>query len=201
MPICMIGNRLPASRRVAPGFTVVELLVAITLFALMSLVLVQTFVSFNRLHRRTANAAVLGQDARFAMELLVREARNKRLEYDPGTPLPAVASEIRLRGADGSTVELAVRTDAATCGAKTPSCLGLSVDGGTSWAPITSNLVTVSRFDIHVRPPDDPFAKNAVTDIQPFFTVVLGLRYLDPDPRNRATIETQTSVSSRVYAR
>jgi Tfp pilus assembly protein PilW len=197
----MTGNRLAASGRVVAGFTVVELLIAITLFGLMSLVLVQTFVSFNRLHRRTANAAVLGQDARFAMELLVREARNKRLEYDPGIPLPAVSSEVRLRGADGATVELALRADAATCGAKVPSCLGLSVDGGTSWAPITSSLVEVTRFDVHVRPPDDPFANGSATDIQPFFTAVLGLRYLDPDPRNRATIETQTSVSSRVYAR
>ena len=25
-----------------------------------------------------------------------------------------------------------------------PSCLGLSVDGGASWAPVTSNLVEVT---------------------------------------------------------
>ena len=97
----MTGNRLATFRRVVPGFTVVELLVAITLFSLMSLVLVQTFVSFNRLHRRTANAAVLGQDAWFAMELLVREARNKRLEYPAGAQLPAVGANVFLRGRMG----------------------------------------------------------------------------------------------------
>ncbi|MBI4139156.1 hypothetical protein HY479_03335 [Candidatus Uhrbacteria bacterium] len=181
-----------------------EMLIVVALFSVSVVVLAQTFASFNQLHRRIANRAVLSQDTRFIMESLVRTVRNLPLSYIV-SPL-ARESELRLDQADGMVlvVKLSAPGQAECADLPTVSCLLLSTDGGTTWAPISGKRINIERFDVYARPSDSPFIPIGgvyPNDIQPFVTVSLRTQYMADNPKDRVTLEAQTTVSSRVYAR
>ncbi len=191
----MIGNK-------RAGFTVVEMMVAITIFSTIAVVMAQTFVSFNQLHRRIAFTATLGQDARFLNELLVREARNKMIDYSGGS-IAAASNNLQLISRDGTQQAwFSIQTAASgNCGSSGVDCLAFSNDAGATWNQLTSNKVDVKQFDVIIRPSDDPF--NVVTpgDTQPFVTVTATLQYKSDDAKERPSLQTQTTVASRVYLR
>lgn len=191
----MIGNK-------RAGFTVVEMMVAITIFSTIAVVMAQTFVSFNQLHRRIAYSAILGQDARFLNELLVREGRNKLIDYSAGSILP-VADNLHLISRDGTQQAwFAIQTAASgNCGSTGVDCVAFSNDGGATWNQLTSNKVNVKQFDVIVRPADDPFNVITPGDTQPFVTVAVTFQYKSDDPRENPILQTQTTVASRVYLR
>jgi prepilin-type N-terminal cleavage/methylation domain-containing protein len=191
----MIGNK-------RSGFTVVEMMVAITIFSTIAVVMAQTFVSFNQLHRRIAYSAILGQDARFLNELIVREGRNKLIDYSAGSILP-VADQLHLISRDGTQQAwFALQTAASgNCGTSGVSCIAYSNDAGATWNQLTSNKVDVQQFDVIVRPTDDPFNVLTPGDTQPFVTVKVLFRYLSDNPKERPSLQTQTTVASRVYLR
>lgn len=191
----MIGSK-------RPGFTVVEMMVAITIFSTIAVIMAQTFVSYNQLHRRVAYTAVLGQDARFLNEMLVREARNKLLDYSAGT-IPATANQLSLVSRDGTQHAVFSLQNAASgnCGTTGVDCIAYSNDGGISWNQLTSENVNVKQFDVFARPATDPFNTMTPGNVQPFATVVVTLQYNAPNPNERPVLQTQTTVSSRVYLR
>jgi len=188
------------------GYSLVELLVVTAIFAILATVLAQIFVAFNQLQRRVANAAVLGQDMRFATELLVREARNDEIDYTAyGGTIGAVDTVLKLKKQNGMSVWIGRRTTADSCDLTlTDSCLALSVNGGVTWSQITSGRVSVPAFSVFIRPSDSPFVSvsgSYPNDIQPFVTINTSLLYKTERPKERVTLQTQTTVSSRVYKR
>jgi prepilin-type N-terminal cleavage/methylation domain-containing protein len=192
----MIGNK----RR--PGFTVVEMMVAITIFSTIAVIMSQTFVSYNQLHRRISYMATLGQDARFLNELFVREARNKLIDYAGGS-IASVDSELRLISRDGVTKARFAKQTAASgyCGTSGVDCIAYSNDDGATWNQVTSDKVNVLQFEVFARPASDPFNVITPGTIQPFSTIAVKLQYLSPNINERPTLQTQTTVSSRVYLR
>ena len=196
------------------GFSLLEILIVVALFAMASIILAQVFLSFSRLHRKISNQVVLSQDMRFAMELLVREARNKTVQYtDPATGLPityalggtvASSSEMHLTGTNDTT-DVEVTNDQTICGDVAGiNCLALSKDRGTSWYPITSKHVNVQMFGAYVRPTVSPFDQSSGSypnNIQPMVTLNLSLQYVAQNPQDNTTLQAQTSVSSRIYQR
>lgn len=197
-------------KHVAPGLTLIEILIVVALFATASVILSQTFLSFTRLHRKIANSAVLAEDMRYAMELMTRETRKKLINYDPASGYPdevtaAASSILHLVDAQGNTRDIAARAN-PDCGDPTvTNCLALSDDGGATWNPITGTRINVKRFGVYVRPTKDPFAIDAsgatLADEQPMATVHLELEYVAPDARDNTSLEAQTTVSSRIYKR
>lgn len=200
----MIGDRLRPTRK-ASGFSLMEMLIVISLFSFASVILAQIFISFNRLHRQVSNRAILGQDMRFAMELIVRSARNNQIDYS-GQPLASKDSVLRLKTPTG-VIAIGPRPGGAggDCqDATVTQCLALSIDGGTTWQPISAKRVNVTNFDVYVRPSETPFVLSGssyTSDSQPFVSVNLGLQYLAEAPRDRVVLQAQTTVSSRVYLR
>lgn len=187
-----------------PGFSLMEMLIVITLFSLMMLVVAQTFSSFNALHRKIANRAVVSQELRFATELLVRAARNRPISY--ATAPPARASKLHLLQTGGieMIVKRSVTGDPLCADLPTVACLLLSTDGGTTWVPITGKRINVERFDVYVRPSLSPFDQSSgsyPSNIQPFVTFHLKLKYMAERVQEQESLETQTTVSSRVYQR
>jgi len=193
------------------GFTLIELLIVTAIFSIALAILAQIFVSFNRLHRKVANAAVLGQDVRFAMELLVREARNDEIDYAAyGGTVPDVSSILKLKKQNGASIWIAKGEPGAPPGLPScedvtvAACLSLSMDNGVTWTQITSNRVEVETFHVFVRPAVSPFVQNVggyANNTQPFVTMYLGVMYKADSTKERVTLQSQTSVSSRVYQR
>lgn len=188
------------------GFSMTEMLVVVTIFAVASLTIAATHINFTRLHRRTANAEALGEDLRFASELLVRLARNNTVDYPPlPQSLSASSTLVLVSSTDGSglIVKRFGSSDAA-CTGLDAACLGLSRDGGASWGPITGKNVNIDRFDVYVTPSADPFEATGIgtydNDLQPRMTLVIDATYLAPALES-ATLSLQTTVTSRIYLR
>lgn len=192
-------------RRVAlPGFSLMEMLIVVTLFALSMMVMAQTFVSFNQLHRKIANRAIVSQDLRFTTELLVRAARNRPISYVAAPP--PKDSQLKLMQANG--VEMIIKRsllgDAACEDLPTVACLLLSTDGGTTWTPITGKRINVEQFDVYAFPSQSPFVLAGgvyPNNLQPFVTFTIGMRYMADNVKEREALKTQTTVSTRIYLR
>jgi prepilin-type N-terminal cleavage/methylation domain-containing protein len=186
------------------GFSLFEMLIVVALFSTAAVILSQLFVSFNQLHRKIANVAVLSQDMRFAMELMVRAARSNRIDYS-AAPIAGKTNGMRLVTPTGGTIDIALRTGSDCQDTTVTNCLALSVDGGTVWQPITAHRVNVANFDVYVRPSDSPFdgvsGGGYASDLQPFVTFNLGLDYRAEIAKDRVNLRAQTTVTSRQYAR
>ncbi len=75
---------LPIYRRTkkTKGFTLVEVVLATSIFALVALVGVIIFVNVTRIQRRIALENALYEDGRFMMERLAREVRYNTIDYE-----------------------------------------------------------------------------------------------------------------------
>lgn len=206
----MIGAKRPhlkvVRRTVRSGFSLLEMLIVIALFSTLTVIVSQTFISFSTLHRRTANTAVVGAEMRFAMEYMVRAARNRELNYVSG-PLDPQDTVLHLRDTSGATLDIGPRpggTSGDCKDATVAQCLAVSVDGGATWQPLTGKRVEVTNFRVYPRPVDSPFVAVSgayPSNTQPFVTVTVGLRYMSERVQEQASLEAQTTVSSRMYAR
>jgi prepilin-type N-terminal cleavage/methylation domain-containing protein len=191
-----------ATRR---GFTLVEMLVVVSIFITASVAIVATSVNLTRLHRRAANGERLGEDLRYTMELLVRLTRNRRIVYPtlPGT-LPAKTSQLTLLDTNGVslTVKLFPKSNSA-CGGLNANCL--AIDPGTGvYTALSGKNVNMSRFDVYVQPTSDPFQLSGgayVSNLQPRVTFVVDANYVTTSTKEAASLGVQTTVSSRVYVR
>ncbi len=168
-----------------------------------SVILSQIFISYNRLHRKVANSSVVGQDLRFAMELVVRAVRNNQIDYSL-EPLPARRDHLSLKTPSGATIDIA-RIGSELCADPVVEyCLGLSLDSGITWQPITARRINVTNFDVYTLPSSSPFVQSGAgyaSNVQPFTTINLGLEFLANDSRDNARLRAQTTVTSRVYVR
>lgn len=183
-----------------PGYTLIEMLIVTAIFSTLVVILTQTFVSFNQLHRKVSNRAVLGQDMRYVMEFMTRAARSLPIDYS-GAILEKDTQITFL--SDGIPIVIAKRGAADCTDTTVASCLAMSVGGG-AWSQLTSNRVEAVNFDVYVRPTESPFVDTGggyPSDTQPFMTINLGLSYKAERVKENASLQAQTTVSSRVYQR
>jgi len=189
-----------------PGYSLTELLVVIMLFALAMGILMDTYIQFTRLSHKTSNAAVVQQDSRFAFEYIARAVRNTPIDYSVTWAISS--STLRLLPTNGSAIIITQSPAGdARCGdAAAISCLLVSTNGGVNWAPLTSKSVNVKKFKVYLQPTTSPFVLTGSpadypTDQQPFVTVQMELEYVAARAVENATMNAQTTISSRVYVR
>lgn len=192
---------------VTRGFSVVELLVVMVLFAVSITILSQTYLSFIRLAHRTANSATIQQDMRFTLEYMARNIRSMPIDYvSSPMGLEAVTSTLRLKD-ENQPAWIIKKSNSGDpmCGDEADvSCLLVSSDDGLNWAPITAKHVNVETFNIYVRPQQSPYSLFGgvyMSDQQPIVTMQIKLAYKTAIEKEKATLETQTTISSRVYVR
>jgi len=201
---CLSLSKAYRQKRTLPGFSLIEMLVAVTLFSIMVIVISQTFMSFNQLHRKIANRAIVSQDLRFVMEMLVRASRDHAISY-AFAPLPR-DSQLVLDIGGGQTMifKKSVIGDSDCGDSPQVSCLLLSTDNGVTWAPVSAKRVNVERFDVYIQPLLSPFVLVGTSypnSVQPFVTFNIKETYQADRAIDNASIEAQTTVSSRMYLR
>lgn len=186
------------------GFTLVEMLIVVALFALTSTIMAQTYVTFTALQRKTANRATAVQEMRRSLEQITRAVRNASIDYS--NPVSAKSSGLRLLQSDGSVVLFArMPFEVEGCPeCKKRSALVQSFDDGVTWHALTASRVFTDQFDVYVRPTESPFVLVGdayPSDVQPYVTVHLKMTYLADNPKDDTTIEAQTTIASREYQR
>lgn len=200
----MIGDKRRTSRLghgIRPGYTLIELLIVTSIFTIAMTILSSTYISFNQLHRKVANRAILGQDMRYIMELIIRAARNLPIDYTAS--IPDKDNQITFLIFNTIPVVVAKRSAPDCTDTTVSSCLAFQVNGGP-WAQLTSNRVEVTNFDVYIRPSVSPFeavGNSYPNNTQPLMTLNLGLVYKAERPKDNVTLQAQTAVSSRLYLR
>lgn len=192
--------------KMMPGYSLTELLVVMLLFSFAMLILGQTYIQFIRLSNKTANAAAVQQDSRFVLEYLARAIRNNQVDYSVSITSPT--SSLRLLKENGDYIHIYKSTpgDPLCADEAGVSCILVTTDSGTTFAPLTAKNINVDDFRVYVQPTSSPFELTGFpadypSDNQPFVGVNFTFTYKANNPREAFTQTAQTGISSRVYVR
>lgn len=133
------------ARKTERGFTLVEMLVYMSVFMLIASALVITFLSFDTTLIRNKTERVLAQEARVGLEHMLLSIRH------------ADSVDTGLSTLDSSPGELVLDGDEETRFYVSGGILMMDIDG-TTLGPITSDAVTVENITFN-------YQSNTATDI------------------------------------
>ncbi len=192
------------------GFTLVEMMVAITVFATASVIISDLFLSFNRSQRRAQASQAVQSDARVLLANIVDKIRSGEINYSVYTPnVSNPETELHLVGNDGTEFVIR-RSDSDFVNTVCPSaiatpCLEISDDGGSTFSPMTSERLRVVGVQFYISPIESPTVQSGpgvfTYNVQPRVTVVLGFQGTSTQAAEQGTAFVQTTVSSRVLLR
>ncbi|MBI5765715.1 prepilin-type N-terminal cleavage/methylation domain-containing protein [Candidatus Falkowbacteria bacterium] len=176
------------------GFTLVEVLVAMGIFAVVSVIISSISLNVNNLQQNTANYQRLQNDGRYIIEKLAREIRGREVRYPVGA---TSTDQLNFKkDEDGKSLSISLATgnliyrvyDEETGQAKEDSLNAEDV-----------NVVAVKFF---VAPyVEDIWGSESITNVQPRVTILLKLRNVAANPKYEKELILQTTVSSKVYKR
>lgn len=194
------------------GLTLVEILVAVSIFSLLSVVVSGIYVAFSNSQARATRAQRLLNDAQFALVGMAREIRNNELYYGFGLtavdcnaeiktePDISVESCIFLRKNDGTFVAFAKETDSN----KLDYLVKDPVSGNWSLTGFVFNDgdegVEINNLNFNFYPALDPQIEGN-ENRQPFVMIQVQVNTTDTNIYKRVSYNLQTSVSSRAYKR
>ena len=133
-------TRVPGRMR---GFSLIELMIAMTIGLVISLVVGQLFLGSRAAFTSTDNLSRLQENSRYALTLITRELRSTSFRSDPRVPRPTaypLATTPSLNGADGggtASDQITVRFQGSGNGTGTADgtvqdCVGQLIDYGTA---------------------------------------------------------------------
>lgn len=193
------------------GFTLVEILVAVSIFSLLSVVVAGIYVAFSNAQARATRAQRLLNDAQFALVGIAREIRNNELYYGFGltpincndeiNPVPDIdiTNCIFLRQSNGA-ISAFVKEDnnnKLDYLVKDPVTKEWSVTGFVFNGE--NEGVIIDSLWFRYSPIFDPINENI--NVQPLVTIQFQVSTNDANIYKRLSYNLQTSVSSRVYKR
>lgn len=211
--------------RTGAGFTLVEMLVAVSIFSVVVIASTDIFIRTQRAQRQAAALEKVQDTTRFLLTRIAQELRTGHIDYeyyktsltaDPHTITSdtAIASEtLAIKNTDGKTLLFTVRqkdhTDfGGVCGSdeKTAPCLVLAVPDTNQHERATPEGYTIQKLAFYITPPVDSLAiDNALndypSDIQPRVTLMLSARGDLPGISKPIDLSVQTTLSSREYVR
>lgn len=194
------------------GFTLVEVLVALSLFAVVVTIATDLFLSFQRTSRKTQNLELVVTNARLVTERIARELRDGSLVYAQyaNVDLAQAQSELYIRSNAAVESRIYLADDSGGVANVCPDgqskpCLALSIAGVTE--SLTGAGVRVRDARFFIAPTEDPFEFVSATgtfraNAQPRVTMYLSFdNTKDPADPNYARYDVQTTISSRIYRR
>ncbi len=164
------------------GFTVIELMVAMSMFVVLIGVATGTFLETLRVQRIVTELSAANSNATQAIEQISREIRTG-YSFEQSTP-PDILKFINYK--NETILYKMENADKIACGQTTGvvGCLLRSNDGGSTWNAITAPEVKVKRFNVYV-----VTGANVMSRV----TVVISIA----GPKN-IDVDLQTTISSRV---
>ncbi len=188
-------------KKYSTGFTLMEIVIVLALFALASILIAGIFVNMQTTQRRVRDNQELITDARYLLEVIAREVRSDFIDYSG-----LVSGKLSLKSASGVDIVIEHKTgDGCTAPAK--CVVDISRDGNA--AQLNSKNLAVEHLQFYVSPLTDPFPTGTpgviqtTPDQQPRVTIVLKVSNEPKKPRaaERKAIYLQTTVSARAYVR
>ncbi len=183
-----------ARARFLTGFTIIEALVSMAVFAVAMTSIVGVYLSIQRLNHRSAAIQAITQNARFIHEDLTKLIANGSIDYTRypvGTVPQPSATELLLIDKDGVQVRVY----------QTGTILNIEkgVPGSSSVSAYSGDDVQVLGFQVYITPSTNPFPIGAGTPReQPTVGIFLDL-ISNLGTRDQVRQSFQTSVATRQY--
>jgi len=185
------------------GFTIMETVMVLGVFTIAATYSLAIFVQSNMVQKRTANIQQTLADARYTLEVMAREFRMGRLDFDYyGSPLPQMpVEELAVIDQDNNTVRFRRSQIPET----ERFVVQLYYNG--EWLDITPEDLNVTRLDFYLAPDESPWVFQVggyPNNFQPRVTIVMETESLlleggtVQEPR---ISHFQTTVTSRKYLR
>jgi prepilin-type N-terminal cleavage/methylation domain-containing protein len=183
------------------GFTLVEMVVAVGLFSIVSVLIAQLFVLFNRAQVRSSLQQQMQSDGRVMMAQIADRIRSASIDYvSYGGAISFPDDTLFLIDEDNVAVTIAQTSIAANCpSAQSTPCLVIS-EGGADFSPLSSDSFTVDQVQFFIDPSTDP-AESGGDNIQPRVTFAIEMNAINSSSIQQVSANLQTTVSSRVYFR
>ncbi len=175
------------------GFTLVEMLIAVTLFSIASVIIASIFINSITLEQNTLSYQKLQNNSRYILEKIAKEVRGRELVLifpgeNPTSSINFYPDEM------GNVVSV---------------YLGENNDLKYWENGLEDSLntvdVAVEEFKVYILPVESPFSMEPASNIQPRVTIMLKLknRQVGNDTDNKYTKElsVQTTISSKNYKR
>jgi len=209
----MIGDKMFKKRRA--GFTLVEMLITMTVFTTMMVSLTDIYVQNLRYGQQIVLRAKLQADARNALEDIARAVRVSDINYTSATyggtgTLPAMpVTELDLiNPKTGDTANIRLDSTDANCynDAKSFPCLDVSTNGGANWSLLSPQGVKIDSLKFFITPSQDPFSFNQATGMypssnQPIVTIFVQFHGIATRASDQWVYALQTTVTPRLYLR
>ena len=191
----LIGNNMKLKKFTKnKGFTLVEVLVAMGIFAMVSVIISSISLNVNNLQQNTANYQRLQNDGRYMIEKLAREIRARELIYPVG---PSFISELNFKkDENGKLLSIFLATGNLIYS------IYDEVTGQTKEDSLNAEDVNVVAVKFFVAPYiEDAWGVEPTVNAQPRVTILLKLKNVAANPKYEKELTLQTTVSSKVYKR
>lgn len=225
-----ISRTLEMTKKRNAGFTLVEMLVATSLFSVVILSATDIFIRVQHAQRQAAVLEKTQSISRFILTRMAQEIESGSIDYDyyygtPSTPTPGDNSfskredarifsrTLALRTAEGERLLFTTRPKGQTdfdipCVDDTVSpCLIIATSAPTTQAErMNPPGYTIQKLLFVITPGKDPFVVDPVSNdflanAQPKVTIMLSVRSTVAGIKTPFDLTTQTTVSTREYRR
>ena len=187
------------------GFTLIEMLVSMTIFVVFLSVLINSYTSIVSTQRAANEYRTMYSEARGVFETLVGELRDGMVDYEQEGSLVGPQKQILLVTKDGLKKTMIRHEFVEGRGVLVldeQKVVDPTVVFNVGDGRVLNSEVNVKDFKIYVSPSRDPYALENVTftefQFQPKVTIFAEFEQ-EFDTGRTFTFELQTTVSSRIY--
>lgn len=195
------------------AFTLVEILVAIGVFAMLSSIFTMIYATISKNQQRSKASQLLLNNSLYVLELMARDIKNNELDYnfllsggecnDAANPRNCIIFKrpdntlgAFTQSDDGTSLWYSV----VNCQSYPSSCSFLQAEGAELLSP-TLNDIQLDYVRFLVEPINENPYQSQATNQQPRVTIVLQTSYITSRESEKISYTLQTTVSSRIYKR
>ena len=171
------------------GFTLIEMLVAISLFAAVVAISAGAYLAIMKAQLKSINMKKVQEDSRYASETIGREFRMGEVDYSYyGEEVPSPTSTLVLINSRGTEIKFRLVSER----------LEKKVGDG-SFIPLTQENIKVTDLKFYISPLTDPFVEGG-PNIQPRVTICLTAEAKGSGVSVQGSeVVLQDTISSHVY--
>lgn len=203
----MIGDNQNLKQR--PGFTLMEMLVSVTIFSLAMTAIAAIFVVSTQAQKRAGSLEKIDQQVKYLLEFFVNSVKQAEIDYSVLNNNPVILSANQYfnfltttyQYTSWRTIEVGTTHVLQQCKRMDRYCL--TNDPAGDWSDLHSRDLDLPVVTLIVNPLLSPWQTNPDTggylsDQQPLITLVLSAKTVKA---GSAPMTWQTTIASRLYKR